>query len=81
MNLTNHDIENMSYQDRHKTLNKNPGLEARHFQYRSFFKMILLNSLLEKNRHYAEFQVMWMCGLVVNDLHPETKGSWLKFGC
>ena len=34
LNLTDDDIKYMCYQDRCDTLNKNPVLVARHFQYR-----------------------------------------------
>ena len=52
----------MCYQDRCDTLNKNPVLVAKHFQYRveGFFKEIVLNGPLGKTKYYAirvEFQV------------------------
>ena len=54
-------ISTMSYQERCDTLNKNPLLVVRHFQYRVevFFKVIVLNGPLSKTRYYAirlEFQ-------------------------
>ena len=55
-------IKNMTYQVRCNTLNKNPVLVARHFQYRVeiFFKVIVLDGPLGKTSYYAihiEFQV------------------------
>ena len=55
-------IKNMTYQERCNTLNKNPVLVARHFQYRVeiFFKVIVLHGPLGKTSYYAirvEFQV------------------------
>ena len=55
-------IKNMTYQERCNTLNKNPVLVARHFQYRVeiFFKVIVLDGPLNKTSYYAirvEFQV------------------------
>ena len=52
----------MCYQDRRDTLNKNPVLVAKHFQYRMevFFKEIVLNGPLDKTKYYAnhvKFQV------------------------
>ena len=52
----------MSYHERCDTLNKNPVLVARHFQYRveMFFKIIVLDGPLGKTQYYAirvEFQV------------------------
>lgn len=45
-NMSNDDIERLSYFDRCKILNSNPVLLARHFQYRveTFFKDIILRS-------------------------------------
>ena len=62
LNLTDDDMKYMCFQDRCDTLNKNPVLVARHFQYRveDFFKEIVLNGPLGKTKHYAirvEFQV------------------------
>ena len=61
LNLSDNDINNMSYQERCDTLNKNPVLVARHFQYRVeiFFKVIVLNGPLGKTSYSAirvEFQ-------------------------
>ena len=55
-------IKNMTYKERCNTLNKNPVLEARHFQYRTeiFFKVTVLDERLGKTSYYAihvEFQV------------------------
>ena len=52
----------MCYQGRCDTLNKNPVLVARHFQYRveAFLNRIVLNGPLGKTKYYAihvEFQV------------------------
>ena len=52
----------MSYHKRYDTLNKNPVLVARHFQYRVeiFFKIIALDGPLGKTQYYTirvEFQV------------------------
>ena len=62
LNLTDDGIKYMCYQDRCDTLNKNPVLVARHFQYRVevFFKEVVLNDPLGKTKCYAihvEFQV------------------------
>ena len=62
LNLSDNDINNMSYQERCDTLNKNPVSVARHFQYRVeiFFKLIVLNGPLGKTSYYAirvEFQI------------------------
>ena len=45
----------MSYHKRCDTLNKNPVLVLRHFQYRveMFFKIIVLDGLLGKTQYYA----------------------------
>ena len=55
-------IKNMTYQESGNTLNKNPVVVARHFQYRLeiFFKVIVLDGPLVKTSYYAirvEFQV------------------------
>ena len=54
-NLTDDDIKNMCYEDRCDTLNKNPVLVARHFQYgvesRRFLKDIVLNGPLGKTKY------------------------------
>lgn len=52
----------MTYQERYDTLNKNPVLVVRHFQYRVeiIFKIITLDSLMGKTNCYGiriEFQV------------------------
>ena len=51
----------MSYHERCDTLNNNPALVARHFQYRveMFFRIIVLDGPLGKTQYYAilvEFQ-------------------------
>ena len=63
-NLTDEQINNMTYFERCDYLNSNPVLLAKHFQYRVevFFKEIILNCPLGKVNYYAirvEFQV---CG-------------------
>ena len=62
LDLTDVEIENMSYEDRCRFLNLNPVFVARHFQYRVelFFKDIVLNGPLGKVKHHVirvEFQV------------------------
>ena len=48
-------IKNMTYQERCNTLDKNPVLVARHFQYKVeiFFKVIVFDGPLGKTRYYA----------------------------
>ena len=52
-NLTDDDIKNMCYQDRYDTLNKNPVLVARHFQFgvesRSFFERHCIEWSIRQN--------------------------------
>ena len=55
-------VDEMLYHEGCDTLNENPGLVARNFQYRveMFFKIIVLDEPLEKTQYYAirvEFQV------------------------
>ena len=62
LNISEEDIDQMSYHERCDTLNKNPVLVVRHFQYRVelFFKTIILDGPLGKTNYYAirvEFQV------------------------
>lgn len=62
LNLSEEDIQNLSYHERCKLLNSNPVLLARHFQFRveTFFKEIILDGPLGKTKYYAirvEFQV------------------------
>ena len=62
LNISDEDINQMYYQGRCDTLNKNPVLVVTHFQYRveMFFKTIMLNGPLGKINYYAirvEFQV------------------------
>ena len=52
----------MPYHERCDTINKNPVLVVRHFQYRGemFFKTVILNGSLGKTNYYVilvEFQV------------------------
>ena len=82
-------IKNMTYQERCNTLNKNPVLVARHFQYRVeiFFKVIVLHGPLGKTSYYAirvEFQVrgsphihsfMWIIN--APKLSKETKDEYI----
>ena len=83
-------IKNMTYQERCNTLNKNPVLVARHFQYRVeiFFKVIVLHGPLGKTSYYAirvEFQVrgsphihsfIWI--LNAPKLSKETKDEYIQ---
>ena len=60
--LSEDEIQDLSYQNRCKLLNKNPVLVSRHFQLRveMFFKEIILDGPLGKTKYYAirvEFQV------------------------
>ena len=62
VDISDKDIDEMSYQERRDTLNKNPVLVARYFQYRveMIFKVIVLDGTLGKAQYYAiqvEFQV------------------------
>ena len=82
-------IKNMTYQERCNTLNKNPVLVARHFQYKIeiFFKVIVLDGPLGKTSYYAirvEFQVrgsphihsfMWIIN--APKLSKETKDEYI----
>ena len=91
LNLTEDDIKYMCYQDRGDTLNKNPVLAARHFQYRVevFFKEIVLNGPLGKSKYYAirvEFQVrgsphihsfIWI--LIAPKLNKESKEEYIQW--
>ena len=84
-------IKNMTYQERCNTLNKNPVLVARHFQYRVeiFFKVIVLHGPLGKTSYYAirvEFQVrvslhihsfIWI--LNAPKLSKETKNGYIQW--
>ena len=60
--LSEDEIQDLSYKDRCKLLNKNLALLARHFQFRveMFFKEIILDGALVKTKYYVirvEFQV------------------------
>ena len=62
IDISEDEINGMSYSDRCKLLNGNPVLVARHFQYRVelFFKVIVLDGPLGNTNYYAmrvEFQV------------------------
>ena len=62
IDIADEDIDRLSYHERCDTLNKNPILVVRHFQYRAemFFKVIVLDGPLGKTRYYAfrvEFRV------------------------
>ena len=84
-------IKDMTYQKRRNTLNKNPVLVARHFQYRVeiFFKAIVLDGPLGKTSYYAirvEFQVrssphihsfIWI--LNATKLSKETKDEYIQW--
>ena len=55
IDIADEDINRLSYHERRDTLNKNPVLVAKHFQYRveMFFKVIILNGSLGKIQYYA----------------------------
>ena len=55
VDISDKDIDEMSYQERRDTLNKNPVLVARYFQYRveMIFKVIVLDGALGKAQYYA----------------------------
>ena len=60
--ISDEEIDNLSYNDRCKILNSNPILLARHFQYRleTFFKEIVVDGPLGKTTYYViriEFQL------------------------
>ena len=62
VDISDEEVDEMSYHERCDTLNKNPVLVARHFQYRVeiFFKTIVLDGPLGKTQYYVirvEFQV------------------------
>ena len=62
VDITDDDIENLTYADRCKILNQNPVLLARQFQYRVelFFRTIVIHGPLGKTLYYAirvEFQL------------------------
>ena len=62
IDIGDEDINRLSYHERCDTLNRNPVLVARHFQYRveMLFKVIALDGPLGKTQYYAirvEFQV------------------------
>ena len=53
--ISDEEVDEMSYQERCDTLNKNPVFVARHFQNRieMFFKIIVLDGSLGKTQYYA----------------------------
>ena len=62
VDISDAEVDEMSYHERCDTLNKNPVLVARHFQYRveMVFKVIVIDGPLGKTQYYAirvEFQV------------------------
>ena len=62
LNMSEEDIENLTYHDRCHLLNSNPVLVAKHFQYRVevFFKEIVVDGPMRKTKYYTiglEFQV------------------------
>ena len=62
VDILDEEVDEMSYHERFDTLNKDPVLVARHFQYRVevFFKIIVLDGPLGKTHYYVigvEFQV------------------------
>ena len=62
VNISDEEVDEMPYHEKCDTLNKNPVLVARHFQYRveMVFKVIVIDGPLGKTQYYAirvEFQV------------------------
>ena len=59
VDISDEEVDEMSYHERCDTLNKNPVLVARHFQYRveMFFKIIVLDGLLGKTQYYANREI------------------------
>ena len=55
LKLSEEDIEKTPYHDRHKLLNSNPVLVARHFQYRveCFFRQIVMDRPSGKTKYYV----------------------------
>ena len=53
--ISDEEVDEMSYHERCDTLNKNPVFVARHFQNRieMFFKIIVLDGSLGKTQYYA----------------------------
>ena len=70
LNMSEEDIENLTYHDRCHLLNSNPVLVAKHFQYRVevFFKEIVVDGPMGKTKYYAiglefKFVAHHMCTL------------------
>ena len=62
IDVADEDIDTLSYDERCDTLNKNPVLVARYFQYRAemFFKVVVVDGPFGKTQYYAirvQFQV------------------------
>ena len=55
VDISDEEVDEMSYNKRCGTLNKNPVFVARHFQYgiEMFFRIIVLNGSLGKTQYYA----------------------------
>ena len=55
VDISDEEVDEMTYHERCDTLNKNPVLVARHFQYRAerFFKIIVLDGPRGKTQYYA----------------------------
>ena len=55
IDVADEERDRLSYQERCETLNKNPVLVARHFQYRvdMFFKVIVVDGPFGKTQYYA----------------------------
>ena len=55
LGLSKAEFKNLRYQNRCNLLNKNPVPVARNFQYKvqMFFKELLLDGSLEKNKYFA----------------------------
>ena len=91
INLSDSEINEMSYEDRCRYLNMNPVFTARHFQYRfeCFFKEIILNGPLGKVKYHVirvEFQVrgsphvhvfLWITDPVI--LTKDNKEEYIAF--
>ena len=58
VDMSDEEVDEMSYHERCGTLNKNPVLVARYFQYRveMFFKIIVLDGPFGKIQYYMRFE-------------------------
>ena len=90
--LSQDKIQDLSYQDKCKLLNKNPVLVARHFQFRveMFLKEIILDVPLSQTKYYVirvEFQVrgsphiysfLWIVNApILSEKTTESYTEWL----